>query len=1147
MLSSFTPGIPDKNQIDRQLSVLGYKKGDTVYLRAFLPSNHPNKDNDKGRKSSFNNSTELTKTVAKWQQQGLGIYIVVNGGGHTDSEVTSCRAIFYEHDNLDKELQINLWQSLKLPTPTFQIDTGGKSIHSYWVLTEPVQSDKWRILQTDLLDYADADRSLKNPSRVMRLAGCLHASGMQSKIISDSGETYTFSELRNIIPRTIAATTTPTPPLLLLGDDVPLYQCLSKDDRILIDSGQAQGGRNSAGAKLARNLIGTAARLTHLGHKYSDEPRRLFDDFCSRCSPPIDAKEADLIWRSAQKDNPTATLSDDALENCIKAWQRQQTPSIHHTISAPTTATKSSTNDLISKIQTLIDKDLPKFKLEALLPEVAEQTGRSTNDIRRIYYALLKEHQTTEERQAASKQIPKLLEAQQTRIDPFSIFWGDGGQFAHALTNVASAMPTSVENLITTLIPALGSRMGTAARIIINPNSGYNQPAIYWSCIVAPTGRLKTPAQEVILSPLMHLEAEEYKWAQVLKEEYEQDLKNYKHNSGDVEPPIKPPPRKRFIVGGATTETRIKIHTENPRGLLNYRDEWSSFINGRNKYRNGKGDDLELDLSEFNGKAIFKDTASENLFLERSAISRTGNTQPETLQKFLAKDDFADDKGEFSRWLFCLVPGEIAYIDLFKDRDNAGELLDSMLVGLYRRVDKLPQQDYFLTDDAKRIFQTYHSALTDAEIEENHPGLRATYPKLKSYLARLALWLHIVNAALADTEPDFMISGQTMQVARELTSFYLAQAQILYKGNNAGITGNLLKIKEYIDKRDGVTPREIRSGVFSLRQTPASEVLAGCMCLKEQGLVLFDGKKFYSCAKNIITSPKNVATQGFEGDDPRSSKIITSFNLQMKNLALSDVEGDDPRSSLDHHRIITSSSVGVDTHKISKSNPNPNKNDDVDDRLMIQDHQKDHHPQMQPGQDLQFFAADEVMIRDHHSQTQSEQELQHSVDDFDDRTSKIDNSECHNFDIALRKPVEVVENGDRTLVTVEGKLGKSTATIAVKRRLKRYIEVAANYVFADGTTDSEQFHPADLTEAVAIAKLQITSWESARLPNDSPASYRVRQFGDEGFIWIEGCELTEIPKPPFTTWYVFRTPAGDSLRVCGADDFELMQVKGSVE
>ena len=45
--------------------------------------------------------------------------------------------------------------------------------------------------------------------------------------------------------------------------------------------------------------------------------------------PPIDSREAEGIWRSAERKNPTATLTDDAIEKCIKSWQRKQQRSQH--------------------------------------------------------------------------------------------------------------------------------------------------------------------------------------------------------------------------------------------------------------------------------------------------------------------------------------------------------------------------------------------------------------------------------------------------------------------------------------------------------------------------------------------------------------------------------------------------------------------------------------------------------------------------------------------------------------------------------------------------------------------------------------------------------------------------------------------------
>jgi hypothetical protein len=192
----------NREQAQQQLAALGYtfSAGDTVYLRGFYHPTDPRKKKDKGRKETATSLDKLIAHATRFQNEGRGIYFVVNGGGQKDDDVSTGRAIFYEHDNLDKAAQIELWKNLGLPEPSLQIDTGGKSIHSYWVFDEPVAVEKWRSLQTDLLEFADADRSIKNPSRVMRLAGAWHTSGNQSLIINNSGKRYTYDELREVIP-----------------------------------------------------------------------------------------------------------------------------------------------------------------------------------------------------------------------------------------------------------------------------------------------------------------------------------------------------------------------------------------------------------------------------------------------------------------------------------------------------------------------------------------------------------------------------------------------------------------------------------------------------------------------------------------------------------------------------------------------------------------------------------------------------------------------------------------------------------------------------------------------------------------------------------------------------------------------------------
>ncbi len=306
-------------QIDRamaieHLSLLGYSEGDTVYLRAI-----PGKGLDGPVRKGTGIFPDLPwDKLEAFQAEGKGIYFVVNGQGDVDSAVATCNSLFFEHDDLDKEIQAGLWESIGLPRPTVQVETR-KSIHSYWRI-DSIAADHWRSVQTDLLEFANADRSLKNPSRVMRLAGCWHIKHgefpMLCKIISQQAGVTDLA--------TIEALVKPLPLSNIVAfNPIPLERCLTKTDRDLIARGEGEGYRNASGAKLARNLIATQDYLMAIGQRFDGEGRDLFNQFCQRCTPPIDAKESDQIWRSASKSNPSPSLSDEAISNCIKAWQRQ--------------------------------------------------------------------------------------------------------------------------------------------------------------------------------------------------------------------------------------------------------------------------------------------------------------------------------------------------------------------------------------------------------------------------------------------------------------------------------------------------------------------------------------------------------------------------------------------------------------------------------------------------------------------------------------------------------------------------------------------------------------------------------------------------------------------------------------------------------
>jgi hypothetical protein len=123
--------------------------------------------------------------------------------GDTDADITSCVGLFMEHDDLPKQQQLTCWQGI-LPPPTLQVDTGGKSIHQYWVCDEHLDTDRWRALTKMMIQVFNSDSSICNPSRVMRLPGYQHFDrkgnpGGICSIVNDTHPKYSFEELESAL------------------------------------------------------------------------------------------------------------------------------------------------------------------------------------------------------------------------------------------------------------------------------------------------------------------------------------------------------------------------------------------------------------------------------------------------------------------------------------------------------------------------------------------------------------------------------------------------------------------------------------------------------------------------------------------------------------------------------------------------------------------------------------------------------------------------------------------------------------------------------------------------------------------------------------------------------------------------------------
>ncbi|WP_052672481.1 DUF3987 domain-containing protein [Aliterella atlantica] len=798
----------DRELAQKQLAYLGYTSNQ-VFLRFFYHSDNPKKDNDKGRKLNFLDWRE----IASYQKGERGTYVVVNGasGGHEDKDIKQCAAIFCEWDDRPISDQLLHWETLSFFEPTFTVYSGDKSAQPYWVFDTPINVEQWRELQRLLIEVMGADPSNKNPSRVFRLAGGWHVKPgrepRRTEIVQESGQKYSYEQLKkrllSLAKPSIERTTPSSMPTtsgeryenisLPIPQAIPLEVCLAKESRNLLQSGSAQGGRNFGGAKLARDLIGTASYLQTIGQSFDGNPQLLLENYGARCSPALPTKEIESIWASAAKSNPAPSCTPEGVETCLRAWYwknhvKNDTGYKGFSPSSNNKLSSSSGVSLCDRIKSILDSYETESAQTAALMDLAE-VKKSCNEIKNLARIIGNEGEQATEVVAAIESFTPIIKNCRKRLDISQYL---NPLLAEPLIAKAAAMPTAPEYLFNTLLPACASRIGTSSRIIIDPVSGYTQDCIFWTANVAHSGQAKTPPQKEVIYPLEKMEGE-------AKEIYDTNLADYEQDKKSDE---KPPVRMRRLLSNVTTSTKIRIHQENPRGLLEYIDELVADYQRLNQYKGGgKGDDLQLELSFFNGAACNYDRHDARLFLSRTAFSKTGTYQWDTLARLMGDDVNFISSGYSARFLYCsIIDAPPRYLDLLTPKNNSN--FTETLEWLYEQLEGLPQQDYLLTQEAKVLFQAWNHTLADDEREEKYFGFSIVYAKIEAYAARIALWLHIVNAVLAGKLPEPTISGETMRCAIEISSFYLWQQKLIH-GNNAPsrkLEGIFFKVQTQAEK-----------------------------------------------------------------------------------------------------------------------------------------------------------------------------------------------------------------------------------------------------------------------------------------------------------------------------------------------------------
>ena len=369
------------------------------------------------------------------------------------------------------------------------------------------------------------------------------------------------------------------------------------------------------------------------------------------------------------------------------------------------------------------------------------------------------------------------------------------------------------------LLSSLAAAIGNSRRVRLKKD--WHEPAILWTCIVGPSGTLKSPAIAVATRSVYRREAEaskvfqeEYEVFEAEAEAYETEIREWRRTrTGDR--PGKPakPVHERYIVSDTTVEGVVPILRDSPRGVLLVRDELSGWLRSHDCYKGGRGGDTAHWLSMYGAMPVIVDrrTNSATIFVPRASVSITGGIQLGILRDTLGQEHFED--GLAARLLLAMPPRRRkrwteAEIDL--GIEAALDVVFDRLYGL--DLDEEKPVDLGLAEEGRRAWVRFYDE--HAGILNDLDGdLAAAFSKLEAAAARLTLVFHCVRVAADDRAlraPDRIDDG-SIEAGVRLVRWFGHEVRRVY-GELAidEAERETRRLLDLIERHDGaVSPRDL--------------------------------------------------------------------------------------------------------------------------------------------------------------------------------------------------------------------------------------------------------------------------------------------------------------------------------------------------
>jgi Protein of unknown function (DUF3987) len=315
--------------------------------------------------------------------------------------------------------------------------------------------------------------------------------------------------------------------------------------------------------------------------------------------------------------------------------------------------------------------------------------------------------------------------------------------------------------------------IGNTRKIQLKKN--WIEGATLYCGIVAEPGSKKTAAINKAMKPLYDIQAENKRDYDHLMinynlqlQEYQMDLEAWKKQIkgkginlalGDFpEPPCKPT-FEQIITVDTTMESLLELMSDNPRGIIQYRDELVSFVKSMNQYRTGA--DRQYWLSMWSNETIIVNRkGKEALEIAQPFCSVIGGIQPDVIEDLISgtkHDGFLD------RFLFVYPKPVKSYWTDYDVTEEVCSSYDNIIKKIYSTSYKQENPMLIkLSDEAKQVFTTWFNNITEEAAKSTlSSNLKGVYEKLKGQCARIMLILHTLRFYNGDTLNETIVDEET--------------------------------------------------------------------------------------------------------------------------------------------------------------------------------------------------------------------------------------------------------------------------------------------------------------------------------------------------------------------------------------------------